>query len=341
MLLAKKLRRVARRMMFFMLDGLARLGRMGGPARLARFGRTVGAFHYAVSFRRRRGLTRHVARALGLESDREAAEILRSSYRSGDRAIFEVIAMCGEAVPDAWIDESLRVEGLARLRNAVDDGKGVVLIGMHMGNGILLAAWLARHGIPVSLVHRQSQKMPQGALARCIELHGVEGICARQRERAYREMVRALKRGRVLFVLMDQDSKHGGIPVRMLGKDVEIAAGPPALALRTGAPLMTAFATDDSPGWSFRIGMPLDRGDSLEQAGAAIAQAMDSHIRAHPHMWTWHHRRWRNYPFPPESARDTHHSPTPISVNGGIRATADAGRPMARPEKEISSTSSW
>lgn len=341
MLLAKELRRAARRVMFVVLDGLARLGRMGGPARLAQFGRGVGAFHYAVSFRRRRRLTKHVARALGLDSAREAAEILRSSYRSGDRAVLEVIAMCGEAVPDAWIDASLRVEGLARLRTAVDDGKGVVLIGMHMGNGILLSAWLARHGIPVSLVHRQSQKMPHGALARCIELHGVEGICARQRERAYREMLQALRRGRVLFVLMDQDSKHGGVPVRMLGKDVEIAAGPPALALRTGAPLMTAFATDDSPGWSFRIGLPLDCGDSLEQAGAAIAQAMDSHIRAHPHMWTWHHRRWRNYPFPPESARDTHHSPTPISINGGIRATADAGSPMARPEKENSSTSSW
>ncbi len=104
---------------------------------------------------------------------------------------------------------------------------------------------------------------------------------------------------------------------------------------------MTAFAIDDSPGWSFRVGPALEAGDTLEQAGAAIAHAMDSHIRAHPHMWTWHHRRWRNYPFPAESARDTHHRPMQASVIGGMSATVDAGRPMASPEKEISSTSSW
>lgn len=338
-----EVRRLHRRLAFSMLHGLSRLGRIGGQARLAQLGRWVGDLHYALAFAKRRALKPQLARALGLPNERDAAAILRSAYRSGDRAVLEVIAMCADPVPECWIERSLGVEGLARLRAAAALGRGVLLIGMHMGNGILLAAWLARHGIEVSLVHKQSRRMPDGALARCIEQHGVEGICARQHDRAYREMVRAIKRGRVVFVLMDQGAKCGGLPVRLLGKDIMLASGPPVLALRTGAALMTAFATGDDPGgWCFRIDPPIDlTGRDAQGVAELIAAAMDSHIRAHPQMWTWHHRRWRNYPFPAESARTTRPAASATSSTGGSQASVVAGIPVASPAKEVSSTSSW
>jgi KDO2-lipid IV(A) lauroyltransferase len=46
------------------------------------------------------------------------------------------------------------------------------------------------------------------------------------------------------------------------------------------------------------VGAPLDLGDGSAAAGAsAVTAAMEAHIRAHPELWSWHHRRWGRYPF--------------------------------------------
>lgn len=331
-----------RRLVFFVLQCLARVGRRGGFGRLRRIGNALGDMHYALAFRKRAQLKRQMTRALGIHEPDLSSRILRSAYRSGDRAVLEIIAMCKQPLPDAQTQSWLRVDGLDLLRSELAPGRGLILIGMHMGNGIALAAWLVRQGFEVSLVYRQSRKMPEGALTHCIEQHGIEGICARKRERAYRGMHRALQRGRIVFVMMDQDTRHGGIPVRFLGKDIELAGGPSLLALRTGAPMLTAFAVADQPGWHFRFGPALKAdGGSLHQSAAAISQAMENHIRAYPQLWTWHHRRWRRYPFATESARDSSQLPSTISASGGSRATASAGNPTASPAKEASSTRSW
>lgn len=297
--MAKRLKHARRRAAFQLFRALAFACMwLGGLPLAARCGAGLGELHHRFATRQRRDLERQLAQ---LYPGTDAATLrtqLRQAYRAGDRAVFEATAMGCRRVPDKTIRDRCEVVGLERLQAALAAGRGAILLGMHMGNGLLMTARLAAAGLPVSVVFRESRKTAGGVMARCLRLHGMEGIPASQRGQAYRDMARALQRGRVVFVLMDQASKQGGVPVQFLGKRVELPAGPFRLAQRSGAPVLTAFARAAEPIWQFEIGAPLDLGAGDDATAAAVvARAMESHIRAHPELWTWHQRRWRRYPF--------------------------------------------
>lgn len=305
--MARRLQKARRRAAFQLFRALALIcSFLGGLPLARRCGEALGELHYWLGGRTRRDLQRQFAQLFPATDAVLRRAQLRHAYRAGDRAVFEATAMGCRRVPDEVIRASCEIAGRDRLRAALAGGRGVILLGMHMGNGLLMAAQLAVSGIPVSVVYRESRKTAGGVMERCMRLHRMAGISARQPKRAYRDMTLALQGGGVVFVLMDQASKQGGIPVEFLGKRVWLPAGPFRLARRTGAQMLTAFAHAAEPRWRFEISaLPdLESGDEVgdeagdeARAAALVARAMASHIRAHPDLWTWHHRRWRRYPF--------------------------------------------
>ncbi|MDZ7751275.1 MAG: lysophospholipid acyltransferase family protein [Gammaproteobacteria bacterium] len=305
------LRRGRRRLAFELLRVVARLSqRLGGMALVRRSGEHLGNLHYRLSWLQRPDLQRQLDRLLPRTpapspAKAKAEPTLRQAYRNNDRAILEIIGMGCNRLPDDVIRTHCEISGMARLRDALSAGRGVILLGMHMGNGILMATRLAVDGLPVSVVARESRKTARGFLYDCLAGHGMEVITGESRIRAYKDMRRALRAGRVLYVLMDQATKHGGIPVEFLGKRIELPAGPPRLALGSQAPVLLALPLAAEPVWRFTIDGPLDMGPGdVEEAAAVMARAMESHILAYPQLWTWHHRRWRKYPFVSALAAD-------------------------------------
>lgn len=293
------LRRGRRRLAFELLRVVARVSNhLGGMALVRRSGERLGELHYRLSWLQRPKLERQLERLLPRSGTPAVESPLRQAYRNNDRAIVEIIGMGCSRLPDEVIRAHCEITGVARLHDALAAGRGVILLGMHMGNGILMATRLAADGLPVSVVARESPKTSRGFLYGCLASHGMEVIRGESRTRVYKDMLRALRAGRVLYVLMDQATKHGGIPVEFLGKRVELPAGPPRLALATGAPVLVALPLAAEPAWRFTIGKPMDvAGSGIEKVAAAMAHAMESHILAHPELWTWHHRRWRKLSF--------------------------------------------
>jgi phosphatidylinositol dimannoside acyltransferase len=280
---------------------IAWLGQWGGLGLVRRCGRAVGAVHYAVDIARRRDLARQLARALGDADAKGSRRLLRQAYRINDAAALEIIAMyCRSFSPDE-LRRHCAVDDLKQLRSALGDGRGVILLGMHMGNGMLMTARLAAEGFPVSVVYRESHKMPSGFFERIGAHHGTEGIHVQDPASAYRLMRRALGQGRILYVLMDQATRESGISVSFLGKSLVMPAGPAELARRTGAPVMAALLVDATPVWRFRIAQPLGAAAGEAATAAELASGfsrlMEEHIREYPHLWSWHHRRWRRFPF--------------------------------------------
>lgn len=296
--MASPTRRRLRRLGFHLLSALARVTRPLGMAGLRRVGEWVGEARYWCCFRERRRLARHLNEILGPEvGAADVHRILRQAYRVSDRSAFEIVAMGAAPFPPEMVRSACEVEGLERLRDAAKRGPGAILLGMHMTNGILLAARLAADDLPVSVVYRESRKMSPGFFARLLPGHGLEGIDARNRSTAYRQMLRALRAGRIVFVLMDQGTKHGGVSVEFLGKTLDMPAGPAELARRAGVPVLPALPLGGDEVWRFRIGEALTLSvDSTEASAAVLAGSMERHIRSHPELWSWHHRKWRRMP---------------------------------------------
>jgi phosphatidylinositol dimannoside acyltransferase len=292
------LRRLKRRAGFRLVHAVALISRRGGLGFVRRCGELLGELHYRVDRHGRRDLARQLAHALAVPTTEDSRPLLRQAYRANDGAALEIVAMyCGRFAAEE-LRAHCRVDGIERLHETLAAGRGMILLGMHMGNGMLMAARLAVEGLPVTVVYRESHKVPNGFFERIGAQHGTEGIHVQDPASAYRQMRRALDRGRILFVLMDQATRDGGVPVTFLGKALTMPVGPSELARRTGAPVLTALPVAARPAWRFRVGEPL-------QIGAADAAALateftcvlERHIREYPHLWSWHHRRWRRLPF--------------------------------------------
>ena len=292
------LRRLRRRATFL---ATRQFMRIAGFASARRFGWLLADIQYRLSLRVRPRCARDLALLLGRPaSDPSVRRQLRQAYRVNTIAVLEVLAMFDRRLDDEALNAASEVEGLERLRAALDAGRGAILLGAHMGNSALLTARLARAGWPISVVYRQARMMSEGFFERGLSLYGIEGIPANAGLRAYVQMLDALKRGRVLFVIMDQGTKaaQDGIVLRFLGKEMPMSAGPAQLARQSGAPVLPLATTSAEPVWKFTIGAPVARapGASLESEVGQLARVTEQNILQYPQLWSWHHRRWRKFP---------------------------------------------
>jgi KDO2-lipid IV(A) lauroyltransferase len=203
-------------------------------------------------------------------------------------------------VDDGVLNARCDVEGIEHLRTALAAGRGAILLSAHMGNGPMIAVRLARAGFPVSIVYRQARMMSAAIYERGLPYYGIEGILANAGIRAYSRMLDALRRGRIVFVMMDQGTKAAkdGIVMRFLGKDMPMPAGPVQLSRHSGAPIVPLWNVAAEPVWKFTIGAPVCRepGWTLETEVEHLVRLTEQHILKYPHLWSWHHRRWRNFP---------------------------------------------
>lgn len=282
-------RRLRRRLLFHLLRLLAVAVSYTGFNNVNRLGRLLGTLQYRFAGGQRRHLAGLITKALGRSADTDV--ILKSAYRENTRAILEILAMYSRRLPDAAIESACEIEGLDHL-----DGleKGAILLGTHSGNGVLLPLRLALMGYPVCVAVRESGKIPDGFYVTGQGRYGVRALDAGSGSTGLRAMIRALRGGALLYILMDQGSKHHGVDLEFLGKPFRMPGGPAVLARRCDVPIIPAPTIAADPVWRFRLEQPvkLRRDNDTEQDARFLARLSENQIREFPELWTWHHRRW-------------------------------------------------
>lgn len=304
-------RRLLRRTGFHALRLGTRLLALGGMPAVRRGGEWFGAWHYRFGGRKRRALLDQIVRLPAPQlSDQQARQMLREAYRVNDRAILEIIAAYSGAVSPEDLAKAVRLRGLERLEQARAAGRGVVLLGMHSGNGVALAVHLGQLGYPVHVVYRESNKISPNFFRDGIRRQGLNAIPALPPATGVRQMLGALRAGEILFILMDQASKRGGVAVSFLGKRLHLPPGPVELARRTGAPIIPAVLDAVDEQWQFRLdpAIHLDRSRELELEVKIVGDLMQRLIIAQPQWWSWHQRRWWRHPFTDEASPPTRQS---------------------------------
>ncbi len=293
-------KRLLRRFTFRLLQGLARILALGGPSSLRRWGGRFGGWHYRLARGSRRKLLAQMAVALNrAPDDPSLAKVLAEAYRHNDRAVLELLAMYSGELSIEEVCQLCEIEAVDRLQAVLRPDRGAILLGMHMGNGVAMATRLARDGLAVSVIYRESGKIPRDFFFRGLTRLGLNAINARSGGGAVRAMLRALRSGGVIFILMDQGTKRGGVPAEFLGKTIPMPAGTVELARRAKVPVLPALTIAAEPVWRFCIDEPvwLDSATKIDFQVAELSQIMSDHIRRQPQLWTWHHRRWKRYPF--------------------------------------------
>jgi KDO2-lipid IV(A) lauroyltransferase len=240
-------------------------------------------------------------------SPQERRRILLESFAQLAEHLVDVAEI---ARLDAGVSEDLvQFEGFEHIEaaQAATPEGGAILLTAHFGSFELFAAACAARGIPVSIVHRE-QGLP--AFERALQEWRVgSGIEPLRRGSAARAVLRALRKGRIVAMPLDQDTpRNEGVFVDFFGRPASTRDAPARLAMRTGSPVVPGFLFRRPDGRGhvarFEPAVPFVTAEEMgNDAAAAVIEnvqrmthAIEAAIRRAPDHWSWIHRRWRTAP---------------------------------------------
>jgi len=290
------------------------------------FGAALGGLAHGLGVRRRVA-EENLALAFPERSAEERAAILRAHYRELGRVVVEYprLAELAQAPAGRVFAEVRGWEHFEPLR-----GRGAIMLTGHFGNFELGGAMLGqKHAVDV-VVRPLSNPRVEAILARERERAGVGVISA---DRGIRRVYEALRAGRWIAMLADQDARRQGVFVPFLGRPASTALGPARISLATGAPIVMGFVARGADGrMTLDIEPPLAVEDPAAPDAALRLTALHSarleaRVRARPEMWFWLHRRWKTRPLAEARAAATpaSASPAPQPGLGAKRAARHAG----------------
>jgi Kdo2-lipid IVA lauroyltransferase/acyltransferase len=182
--------------------------------------------------------------------------------------------------------------GLAALEAAHAAGRPVILVTGHFGNYDASRAALLARGFRVGALYRNMKNTYFNA--HYVAAISRIGTPLFPRGRAgLTDMVRHLKSGGMLGLLIDQHMGHGA-DLTFFGVAAQTALSAAELALKYDALLVPTYAVRLPDGLNFRIIVeaPIAHG-TPEAMTQTLNDSLEMLVRAHPDQWFWIHRRWK------------------------------------------------
>lgn len=281
---------------------------------------------------KRRWSNRNFGHVLSLPPDdpRVRGMALRA-YREYGRYLVELMRLpsmrpddVGLLATDFDVDEIKRI-----WRDA--PGGGLIFAAGHVGNNEAVAAAVAHHGMPISVVADDSS-FPElyEILRRQRESWGVRVIAWRN----LREIFGVLKRREMLALLIDWGYRRDGIPVKLMGAWTTLPAGPATLAAKTGSRILPISIRRGPHGgfhvsWSAPIEVAPGDPAALQRATQAMADALADTVRRAPEQWYSFKPIW------PASAEEVADLERRAAVMLAGRPDPGPGRDVPRDEADV------
>jgi KDO2-lipid IV(A) lauroyltransferase len=261
-----------------------------------------GAFRLLARDRAR--MAEHIAIAFPDLSEADRTRVAREAFRHFGRVFVEAARL--PAMTRADMDRQVRLHDPHDVMGQVRAmGRGAIGVTGHLGNWELLVAYLSRHGMPCAAVATRFRDPRVNEMI--VALRAASGVDTIQRDEGPRPILRALREGRTLGLLIDQDTTADGEFVPFFGRPAYTPRGPGVLHVATQAPVFTAFCIRAADGTydlfleGFLEEAPKGlKGEAREAATRAIVaeatRRIEAAVRRAPTQWVWWHRRWKTQP---------------------------------------------
>ena len=236
---------------------------------------------------KRRSSNQNYAHVLGLPpDDPRVRQLAMRAYREYGRYLVELMRL--PSMPPARVGVLATEIDAVEIRRILEESAGgLILAAGHVGNNEAVAAGVAHHGLPISVVADDSS-FPElyDLLRRQRESWGVRVIAWRN----LREIFGVLKRREMLALLIDWGYRHDGIPVQLFGAWTTLPAGPATLAAKTESRILPIAIRRTPAGgfqvsWSAPIEVPAGDPAALQRATQAMADALAATIGTAPEQW--------------------------------------------------------
>ncbi len=269
------------------------------PRRIASaLGALMGQLAHTIGIRRR-VTEENLHRAFPMLPNRAVRKVARKAYRHFGRVAVSIAWLPHlKGAYDKWI--------FLPEREVLDDvlrrGKGGIFVSGHLGCPELMGGIIASLGYPVTYVATtQRNKRIEALIDKMRESAGGEVVKVRD---GVRGTLSALKRNRLIAILIDQDAHEAGAFVPFFGRMASVPKGAAIFHLKTNCPIIFANSKRIS---GERYVIHLEEMDTsvleprnVDTVTALATRKLEAAIRETPEQWLWMHRRWKTSP--PESS---------------------------------------
>jgi KDO2-lipid IV(A) lauroyltransferase len=266
-----------------------------------RLGEALGLMFYTVDRVHRRIALANLAVAFPARTPRERQAIAKSMFEHFGRLLLELLKYA--SLRNEQKLALVEWEGEERVRLAYAHGKGVLFCTGHFGYWEQQALAHALKFEPMAVMARPLDNPQLHDLLEGIRVSNGNPVLYRRG--AVRKALRLLAEGRGVGILIDQHmTSPDAIYVDFFGRPAATTSTLAALAMRTGAPIVPLFAFPLPNGryrmiYEHPIEPPAqDSQDALREFTQRCTDVLEMHVRRHPELWLWMHRRWRDAPGP-------------------------------------------
>lgn len=263
-------------------------------------GAAAGGLARALGLRRRVAES-NLALAFPERTAQERAAILAAHWREVGRIAAEYARL--PELARARADAVAEAHGLGHLEAL--RGRGALLLTGHFGNFELLGAHLARLN-PVDFVVKPLSNPKVEALVN--DLRSRAGVGIIPLGGGVKHVFKALRAGRWVALLADQDARRHGVFVPFFGRLASTPEGPARLSLQTGAPIVFGTIRRRADGrHRLDVDPPHASAGPPDEAHVRALTAwhaarLEREVRAAPEHWFWLHRRWKTPPPTPSGS---------------------------------------
>jgi len=183
-------------------------------------------------------------------------------------------------------------------------GKGFILLTGHYGNWEATALGLSARGRTMSVIGRA---LPNPLLEQRLKAYrGRYGNDVIPKGGAYRGSIQALRQGKGVGFLLDQDALGMGIFVKFLGVWSSTFPSAGLLAVKYRLPVVQLRSWPEPDGSitvsvepPFEVPVTGDNDRDIWTATQMMATRLEAEIRKDPRWWFWMHRRFKTRPGAP------------------------------------------
>jgi KDO2-lipid IV(A) lauroyltransferase len=199
------------------------------------------------------------------------------------------------------VRETVSVRNEHLLLDAISAKTGVIVTLPHAGNWDHAGAYFCGKGI--NLVTVAEHLKPEKLFLKFLSYRQAMGMEVLPLDgRVLGTLEQRLRQGALVALVADRDLSRSGIDVNFFGAPSRMPPGPAILALKTDAPLITAFVsyTDSGIHIDFNeVSIPSSGSDEekISQIVQSMAQQFQDGISAHPEDWHMLQRIWTDGDF--------------------------------------------
>ncbi|HZX73395.1 MAG TPA: lysophospholipid acyltransferase family protein [Cyclobacteriaceae bacterium] len=244
---------------------------------------------------------RHLTLAFGKEKTKEEIEKLsRDMFVMLGKNAGDVLRATNiDSLPE--LDKFVEMKGMEHYEMADKKGKGVVFVACHLGAFEFQITSMALRKFNFMVIGTPlKDKRLNDLMWKHRNKNGTNYV---ERDKATFPMLKVLKAGGCVALLIDQDTRVKSTFVDFFGMPASTPVGVALMALKTGAAVLPAFSHLGEDGLQHIEILPEipmrvtgDEEADIQYNTQIYSNYIEERIRQHPEQWVWMHERWKTKP---------------------------------------------